>query len=240
MFIAEIGNNHQGSEDKAVFFLKKLLKTDVDAITFQIRESSFYDNSRPDKIPLSKEFYKKAIELCKKNNKKIGFAVSDPEYIDFLDKTGADFFKTLSWDILNNDLQNKLQKTKKDVFISTGVSGMDDIITASKLYSKAKFIHTQLTYETENANLKAIQKMKEVTKKDIAFGSHCENKKIFFTALAFEPSDIFFYVKGDDGKKYPDDKHAIPLKNVEELITNIKILQSSLGDGNKITMKKNL
>lgn len=240
MFIAEIGNNHQGSEDRADFFLTELLKTNVDAITFQIRELSFYDNSRPDKIPLSKEFYKKAILLCKKNNKKIGFAIANPEYIDFLDKEGADFWKTLSWDILNDKLQTQLQKTKKDVFISTGVSGMDDIMTAAKLYKNAKFIHTQLTYETENANLKAIQAMKENTKKNIAFGSHCENKKIFFTAIAFEPSDIFFYVKGDDGQKYPDDKHAIPMSEVQDLITEIKILQSSIGDGNKITMKKNL
>lgn len=240
MFIAEIGNNHKGSEESAAAFLEKLLKTSVDAITFQIREPSFYDHSRPDKIPLSKIFFKQAIKLCKKNNKKIGFAIADPDYVDFLHKEGADFWKTLSWDILNTKLQEKLQNTEKDVFISTGVSNIEDVMTASKLYGNVKFIHTQLTYEAEKANLKAIQKMKEATKKDVAFGSHCENKKIFFTAIAFEPSDIFFYVKGDDGQKYPDDKHAVPLSEVEELITEIKILQNSIGDGNKITMSKNL
>ncbi len=240
MFIAEIGNNHKGSESSALFFLESLFKTSIDGITFQIREQSFYDRSKTDRIPLSLEFFKRAIELCHKNNKKIGFAIADPGSIDFFQNEGADFWKTLSWDILNLELQKKLQATGKMVFISTGVSGMEDIVTASGLHDNITFIHTQLTYEAEKANLKAIPAMRAATKKPVAFGSHCANKNIFFAAVAFEPSDIFLYVKGDDGEWYPDEKHAIALSKVENLLTEIKALQSSLGDGHKIAMKKNL
>lgn len=240
MFIAEVGNNHNGSEDKARLFLDTLFKTSVDAVTFQIREASFYTSATPDRIPLSNDFFKLAIQTCHKNNKKMGFAIADPERIDFFNSEGGDFWKTLSWDILNDILQTKLHSTGKTVFISTGVSGIDDILKAGQRYKNVKFIHTQLTYEAESANLKAIQTMKAATGKDIAFGSHCEDKNIFFTALALEPSDIFFYVKGDDGEKYSDDKHAIQLSAVEKLISEIKTLQSSLGDGIKIAMKKNL
>ena len=240
MFIAEIGNNHNGSEDKAALFLETLFKTSIEAITFQIREALFYTSLTPDRIPLKNDFFKWAIQACHKNNKKIGFAIADPERIDFFNNAGADFWKTLSWDILNDPLQQKLQATGKMVFISTGVSGMDDVVSASKQYQNSKFIHTQLTYEADKANLKAIQTMKKSTGKEIAFGSHCENKNIFFTAVAFEPSDIFFYIKGDDSEKYSDDKHAIKLSAVENLITEIKTLQSSLGDGAKIAMKKKL
>jgi N-acetylneuraminate synthase len=240
MFVAEIGNNHKGSEKAADDFLNALLQTSVDAVTFQIREAPFYNHTTADRISLSDNFFKQAIPRCHKRNKKIGFAIADPAKVNFLHEAGADFWKTLSWDILNLELQKKLQATGKTVFISTGVSGIDEIVAAGKLHDNIKFIHTQLTYEPEMANLKAIRAMREATSKEVAFGSHCENKNIFFAALAFEPSDVFFYVKGDDGGVYPDDKHAVVLSQVEHLIQEMRVLQSSLGDGNKRAMKKNL
>ena len=46
--IAEIGLNHCGSLRRAQNLLTGLCDTLVDTISFQIRESSFYDKSHPD------------------------------------------------------------------------------------------------------------------------------------------------------------------------------------------------
>jgi len=237
MIIVEIGLNHRGSETEALVMLQELLKTEVDAITFQIRESSYYDGTNPSRNKLSKEFYKKAIELTKSNNKKIGFAIADIDSVDYLNQNGADFWKTLSWDILNHDLQSLLQKTNKPVFISTGISSMDDIIIASKKYKNIKFIHTQLTYDVNEVNLNSIRTIRESTSVDVAFGLHCEDKNILYVCLGFEPTEIFFYVKGDSKETYPDDKHAVLLTEVDNLVQEIKLLQTSIGEGNKEKME---
>ena len=55
--IAEIGLNHCGSEKRAEELLQRLVKTRVDAITFQIREKEFYDHTHPRKYELSNQFF---------------------------------------------------------------------------------------------------------------------------------------------------------------------------------------
>ena len=44
MIIAEVGLNHRGSFDLAKSYVNALIKTDVDAVTFQVREPGFYEN----------------------------------------------------------------------------------------------------------------------------------------------------------------------------------------------------
>jgi N-acetylneuraminate synthase len=240
MIITEIGLNHLGSETIAFEMLERLLKSDIDAITFQIREKPFYDRSRPHRISLSNAFYEKAIILCKQGNKKVGIAIADIDLIDFINDQEIDFWKTLSWDILNYDLQNKLQETKKIVFISTGVSDIDEIREANQHFLNCRFIHTQLTHNIHEANLKAIQFIKQSTGKEVAFGLHCTNRNVLFACLGFEPSDIFFYIKPNSTNKFPDDSHAILLDELSILLSEIRLVQTAIGDGNKKKMVKNL
>lgn len=213
--------------------LKGLVKTDIDAITFQIPGHEFYKKNKLYGGPLSKEFYKKAIPLAHRYNKSIGFAIADISMIPFLDSNGADFWKTLSGDISNDILQNELQKTKKTVFISTGFSGEAEIIKVSRKFKNIRFIHTQISQNIEDVNLSAIKRIKAITGKDTAFGLHCANYRVIYLSIAFEPSDIFFYVKENTRERYPDDKNAILISETDELIKNLNSLKKALGDGTK-------
>lgn len=97
MIIAEIGLNHRGSETDALVMLQELLSTGVDAVTFQIRESSYYDGTKPHRNKLSKEFYKKAIKLAKSYDKKIGFSIADESLVGYLNKSwgGGGFLENI-------------------------------------------------------------------------------------------------------------------------------------------------
>ena len=60
MIIAEIGLNHLGNPNLADKYLDSLLNTEVDAITFQIRENDFYDNPPSPEMKnykLSRDYY---------------------------------------------------------------------------------------------------------------------------------------------------------------------------------------
>jgi sialic acid synthase SpsE len=242
MIISEIGLNHLGSEEGAFRMLKELAKTDVDAVTFQIREAGFYDGTKPYRKPLTRNFYIKAAEFAHENSKLIGFAVADECMVSFLDGCGADFWKTLSWDISNDRLQNELKKTGKIIFISTGISDEKTILkTGNRMKGTMfKFIHTQLSKDIGDTNLNSIKRLKDVTMKDVAFGLHCSDFRVLYLSLAFEPSDIFFYVKGSSQEKWPDDEHAISIERVDEVVNGLESLKKALGTGIKEKMENKL
>jgi len=221
MFIAEIGINHKGSETRALSMLKALIATNVDAITFQIPKPEFYTASKWGE-PLSNEFYKKAIALAHRHQKQMGFAVADRGMVDFFANAGADFFKTLSSSINDAALLGQLQKTNKPLFVSTGLSTEKEIINASKNLKNVTLIHTKLSPKLEEANLGAIEQLKKVTKKNVAFGLHCQDVQALYLAQAFKPSDTFFYVKDNRQEKFPDDNHAILIKDIDTTLGNAK------------------
>ena len=232
MIISEIGLNHKGNEGRAIKMLRELVKTDVDAITFQIVEPAFYDGTELWRN-LSKKLYSDAIHFVHKNNKLIGFAIADKSMVPFLNEHGADFWKTLSKDILNDDLQAELQKAKKVTFVSTGLSDEKELLGVSKKLKNIKFIHTTISQSVEDTNLNAINRLKNLTNKEIAFGSHCSDFHVLYLSLAFNPSDIFFYVKENSLEKYPDNEHAIVIDTVNEVVRRLRSLKKALGTGIK-------
>lgn len=231
--IAEIGINHKGSKKRAFSMLQKLAKTEIDAITFQILGDDFYQKNHSQGGPLSKKFYQKAINFVHSNNKLIGFCIKDKQMINFFDQKGADFWKTLSTSIKDEYLLNQLQATKKPIFASTGLSAEKEINSVGKKFKKIKFIHTQLSHQIEDVNLKAIARLKKITGKEIAFGLHCPELTLLYLSLAFEPTAIFFYVKDNKKEKFPDDEHAVCIDDLKNIITQIKLFNKALGDGIK-------
>lgn len=239
-FIAEIGLNHCGSIERAQRLIEDLCHTSVDVISFQIRESSFYDKTHPRKVELPFSFYKEAIELVHRSKKLMCIAIADYKQISRFDEMGTDLWKTLSWDLNNDELLGALQKTKKKIYASTGMSSIDEIKTASRKWKEVEFIHTQLNDAIESTNLKAINTIRNVTGHQVAFGLHCTEHEVLFTAIAFAPSSLFFYVKDETDAEHPDDLHAIPVGLVEEKINTINKLIKSVGDGDKCAMENNM
>jgi len=234
MIIAEIGLNHMGSELMAMKMLKKLVKKKIDAVTFQIKKPSFYTEDRPYKRKLSNDFYKRAIEYTHRNNKLIGFAIADKNMVHVLNHGGADFWKTISSDFSNYNLHRKLQKTGKVTYVSTGFSNEKEIIRISKKLRNIVLIHTQKSNLIEDCNLKAISRLSECTKIKVAFGLHCSDILALYLSIAFEPADMFFYIKEDPKIIYPDDQHAILIRNLDGILEKITKLRKTIGDGIKV------
>ena len=157
-----------------------------------------------------------------------------------MDEIGVDMWKTLSWDLNNYDLHQKLQKTRKDIYVSTGMSSIEEIFEASKRINNVVFIHTQLNDLIENANLKALNTIRKITNKPTAFGLHCPEHQLLYCSISFEPSALFFYVKDESNKEHPDDRHALSIKDVENYASNLRSLSETLGDGKKYSLKNKL
>ncbi len=81
-----------------------------------------------------------------------------------------------------SDLFNAILKTSADeIYISTGISSyieLDDVIPKLASQDKrVKLIHTQLSNEIEDVNLKAIEVMGSKYNVPVAYGHHCIEKK---------------------------------------------------------------
>ncbi len=242
MIICEIGLNHMGDIKYANEYIDKIIKSKADGILFHIREKSFY-KVHP-KLLLSDKFYVKAIKKVKKHNLKFGITLADPDKVEFCEKLGVDFYKIFSRDILDYEILTKIKSTKKRTFASTGMSDLSEIKKFAKLIKNEvkhfTLIHTQLNNNIEKVNLKAILLLKEKFKMNVGYGNHSSNIFTIYASVAYEPSDLLFYVKGNKFRKHIDESHAIQLNNLKNFIENLRELEKAIGNKTKIKMKGNI
>ena len=232
MIIAEIGVNHLGKIRIANNFVKRLIKTEVDAITFQILSSDRMNELQIDNLP--ETFYVEKIKEIKNAKKKVGIAISDENFINFFKKQKIDFWKVLSVDFYNKNLITNLKKTNKSIYLSTGFSSNKEIIDIKKISNKIKFIHTNLSHDIRNANLSAISRLQKTTNRQIAYGLHCDNHNVLYASVTYNPESIFFYVKNKKLNTIYDDKHAIDLNELNTILKNLIGIKKSLGNSKKI------
>ena len=240
MIVSEIGLNHLGDSDYADVYLENLINAKSEAITFQIAEKSFYEKKSNEGLTLTNEYYSKASKLCHKNKIKFGVALADGEMIDFFENINVDFYKILSKDISNFSLLSKIAKTGKKLFLSTGLAGIPEIKKAVKKIGNFKenttLIHTQLNQELGNVNLKSIPFLQKKIGLPVGYGHHAINSHVLYLALAFNPSDLFFYVKGKRTLNHPDEEHAFLLNELPELVKNLNQLTKCIGEYKKSKM----
>ena len=241
MIIAEVGLNHQGRIAYSFKYLEQLILTDIDAVTYQIREKEFYENPPPMYRDLELHFghYANIKEQLALWGKRFGIALADHDMVEQCEEINVDFYKTLSWNINSFDFLDKLVNTGKKIFVSTGTSSTDQIDKLQNRYrgENITLIHTQLQFEVENVNLLAIDFLKDRYDFPIAFGNHCENTDVLYTSVAFKPSDIFFYVKADKRTEHIDEKHSVRLSKVNKTVNSLIELSDSLGVPNKFDVE---
>ena len=194
--IAEIGINHNGSINlaKKLIDLAKFYK--FDAVKFQKRQPKISttehqkDIIRPTpwgditylkykkKIEFSYTEFKKIDNYCKKK-KIIWFASAwDFESQKFLKKFRLKYNKVASAMLTNLNLLEMIAKEKKMTFISTGMSTIEDIQRAIKIFKKhkCKFIlmHCVSTYPCpiEDLNLNMILTLKRKFKCEVGYSGH--------------------------------------------------------------------
>lgn len=234
---AEVGLNHCGDEQRCASIVSGLLESEIDGITFQIREAHFYDGTHPRKKELSDDFYEEMASLIRSAGKAIGYAITRPEKVEVL---SSDFWKSLSWDLSNFEFVNQLTETGKPVYVSTGLSSTEQIVSTSSLISGLEFIHTQLDDKIEGVNLRAIDTIRKSTGRPCGFGLHCDQLEVLYSAVSFSPSNLFFYVKDETGLENPDDLWAVPLSKVVEVSRTARKLSFAIGDGKKTEIENKL
>ena len=238
--------NHMGDMAYADEYLESLRAARPDGLTFQVREKAYYEKQKPEESPLlSDDYYRTAAQRTKDTGIEFGVAVCEAERVPFFEDIGTDFYKILSKDIGNQDLVAAALSTGKPVYISTGMSSEEEIglfLTGlgASVPQNLSLIHTQLSYEDADTNLRAIARLQEHFGVPVAFGSHSTDVHALYASLGFSPSALFFYVKGARPIKHKDESHAILLSQCAEVVAEIRRLETMFGDGIKKEMENRI
>lgn len=149
--IAEIGINHNGNLNIAKELIETAAEAGFNAVKFQKRtidvvysktelsqpRPNFFGETNGDLkrgLEFSKDDYYEISELCL--NLKLDWFASpwDLESVDFLEDLGVKAHKVASACLTDLTLLKRLADTKKTIFLSTGMSSMEQIISAVKIF----------------------------------------------------------------------------------------------------------
>lgn len=240
--VAEVGMNHLGYPLSANKYMEALASVRPDAVTFQIREPEYYQKQQPGESTLLPEgYYELAAMQARSAGMQFGIALCDATKVPYFERIRTDFYKVLSKDIGNVELVRALLATGKTVYVSTGMSDEDEIAAflaglGSSVPPNLSLIHTQLSYNDADTNLRAIGRLQKRFSVPVAFGLHSPDVHALYAALGFSPSALFFYVKGDRKVKHKDEEHAVRLTECAAVVAEIRRLERMLGDGVKKKM----
>lgn len=156
--IAEIGGNHQGSEERLWQITELAIKSKPNCIKYQLYTGDSLVNPKHDKkrnihfkgFELNNAIYKQISKRLKKEN--IDFAASFWSYElyeDFSDHVS--FIKVGSGDLTNYPLLKAFAKSNKKLIISTGLSNYNEI------EDMVKFIKNENPYYLKKENICILQ-----------------------------------------------------------------------------------
>lgn len=221
--IAEIGINHFGQFKYLEKYVKRLRGKRIDGLSIQIinKKKTLKKFKR---YSLKKNDIKKFVKFAKKHFKFVGVAIHSWNDFEFLSKLKIDFIKILSSSFGDVEYFNNVKSANnRKIYLATGGKSNKEISNfLNKISCKnVTLIHTFFKTNNFTNSLKKIKIMKKNFKIPVAYGNHFEKIEQIHKVRKYKPSDIFFYIKMNKKLKYPDDKHAVPLKKIDIILDRI-------------------
>ena len=192
ILIAEIGNNHNGSLERAFELIRLAKESGANIVKFQMRDlESLYGDTETSqdlsteyvinllkKVSLSDEGMYQCFDYCKEIGITPLCTPFDLSSLAKLEAYGLEGYKVASADLTNHELLEALVETKKPLIVSTGMSTDEDIDHAISLlegnYVNYVICHANSTYPAPFADvhLNYIDNLKARTVSVIGYSGH--------------------------------------------------------------------
>lgn len=254
---AEIGTNHCGSINIAKKIIDVAVRSGCDAVKFQkkdverIYSKEFLDSALESpwgttqrEMRLHREFsmsdFEEIDRYCKK--KKIPWFMScwDIKSQTIMRRFETKFNKVASAMIVHNKLLETIASEGKYTFIGTGMSTMNDISNAVKIFRKHKcqfeLMHSHSSYPMplEEANLNTISTLRKKFECDVGYSGH---EKIAYLvcvcAVMLGATSIERHVTIDRTMYGHDQAASLEPIGLARMIRDVRLIEKILGDGNK-------
>lgn len=253
--ISEIGNNHNGSYEKAIEMIDDSIDIGVDCVKFQMRHIEEVYRARSlqkdgedlgteyvidllKRFELSIDEHRKLSEYCDQKGILYMCTAWDSKSVDILESFNIKAYKVASADLTNMPLLDKLISTNKPLILSTGMSKEEEIRkTVSFLNSKnASFglLHCNSTYPAplHDINLKWMTKLKEIHPL-VGYSGHERGINVSMAAVALGASIIERHFTLDRKMEGPDHAASLLKNEFTQLVKGIREIEESLGAGSE-------
>lgn len=254
--IAEIGINHNGSLDIAKKLIQGAKAAGCDAVKFQKRTPEIcvpkdqWDIERDTpwgrmtyidyrhKVEFSKNDYAVIDKFCKEKNI-IWFASCwDEEAVDFVEQFDVPIYKTASASLTDKDLLLKHKTLNKPIIVSTGMSTMDEIEDAEKIFDGKNILlaHSTSSYPclNEELNLKMITTLRTTYPSiPIGYSGHETGLSPTWAAVALGANFVERHITLDRAMWGSDQAASVEVNGFHRLVRNIRDIEIALGDGIK-------
>lgn len=254
--IAEIGINHNGSLDITKKLIDAAKAAGCNAVKFQKRTPEIcvpkdqwnierdtpwgrmtYIDYRY-KVEFGKDDYAEIDRYCKQKEI-IWFASCwDEEAVDFIEQFDVPIYKTASASLTDTELLKKHRKLNKPIIVSTGMSTMDEIEEAEKLFDKKNILiaHSTSSYPcpNEELNLRMITTLREKYPTiPIGYSGHETGLAPTWAAVSLGASFVERHITLDRAMWGSDQAASVEPNGFNRLVRNIRDIEVALGDGIK-------
>lgn len=251
--IGEIGINHNGKLDIAKKLIDYAVIAGANAVKFQKRDLGEIYRDEVLKNPniesqgleilldvlkqteLNESDYQEITSYC--NEKNITFLCTpwDIKSVDFLESLNVPAYKIASADLTNFPLIKYISETKKPIFVSTGMSTMEEIEETVNFLNvkKSDFIllHSNSTYPapTNLLNLSLIPHLEQKFQMLIGYSGHEQGIIPSITAANLGAVVIERHITLDKSMEGLDQSSSLEPQEFSQLIKAIKESERSIG-----------
>jgi N-acetylneuraminate synthase/N,N'-diacetyllegionaminate synthase len=266
IIIAEAGINHNGDINMANKMIEAASAAGADYVKFQTykteklvsknaflaeyqknnlnthKNTSQYDILK--KYEFDLEAHIELMKVCHKKGIKFLSTAFDLESIDLLSELNIPIFKIPSGEITNLPYLEKIALTKKPVLISTGMSNLEEIRTAMKVFLSHGYkkkditvLHCNTQYPTpmKDVNLKAMLTISDEFGISVGYSDHTLGIEVPIAAVALGASVIEKHFTLDRNLSGPDHKASLEPHELKKMIESIRNIEKALGSGEKKT-----
>ena len=254
--IAEIGINHNASVELAKKLIDGAALAGCDAVKFQKRTPEIcvpkdqwhIERDTPwgrmtyidyrHKMEFSREEYAEIFEYAETKGL-IPFASCwDEEALDFMEHFQPKLYKVASASLTDLSLIRKHKSINRPTMISTGMSTMEEIETAVEAYGMENLMlaHATSSYPcpNEELNLKMIPVLQQkYPTVPIGYSGHEVGLAPSWAAVALGACFVERHITLDRAMWGTDQAASVEIPGFTRLVTNIRDIEKSLGDGIK-------
>lgn len=251
LLIAEIGQAHNGSLQKAHDYIDAVATTGVDAIKFQTHiaeaESSIHEPFRVKftDVYATRFDYWKAMEFTleewkslKNHCDEVGLEFMSSPFsnaaVDLLEQVGVKRYKVGSGEVNNFLLLEKIAQTKKPVILSSGMSSFKELDAATS-FLRSRSINfsimqctTAYPTSSKQLGLNVIKELKERYNVTVGFSDHSAKVSTGIAVVA-QGAEIFeFHVVLSKDELGPDVTSSLTIEEAKTLVADMRYVFNAM------------
>ena len=254
--IAEIGINHNGSVELAKKLIKGAKSAGCNAVKFQKRTPEIcvpkdqwnVERDTPwgrmtyidyrHKVEFGKKEFAEINEYCKSIGIVWFSSCWDEPSVDFIEEFDPPLYKMASASLTDDGLLLRHNKTGRPLIVSTGMSTMDEIQSAVKLFGIENLLiaHSTSAYPCKNdeLNLRMIKTLRDLYPiTPIGYSGHETGLAPSMAAISLGASFIERHITLDRAMWGTDQAASVEITGFSRLVRDIRDIENALGDGVK-------